>query len=608
MTQQVLVLPTLSNSNTILTSNGISSPPITISNINTISVNSVVNTAVTPVSVSANLTYNILSDDTLQPTLISPFIAKDFPLVYQENSPMFVQFLKSYFQWLEQPGNIVNKIKTLKVYKDIDTTDITRYYNTYLPGVPNTVACNPRLLIKHVLDLYNTKGTKKSFDIFFRAFFNTPVDIYLPSSDIIKPSDSKWNIDTYIEVEFLETLDSKISYIDYIGKQIKGLISGATAVVESFERKFITNKLINVFYISNLRGNFVTSERIYCNALNQNTAFTNLPYITGSLTTSTITSGGRDYNVGDVLSVVGSGSGGLARVVSTVSGDGKVTFTLLDGGFGYTVNAQITLANQTGTGASFTIGGLTNTSILYLNTDFIAPHTSQNLNASNWSSFAVPTANLNSVLSSVLQYSNVTIGTITFLSNINPGENYTLPPIVSIYEPLIAPLYIPDGRGGIWGNDAIVNTAASLSNGVITAIQITDSGFGYEPGEQLIFTPLQSNGTINATGIAVVQNQGKSTGYWTKTNSHLDTNKYIQDSYYYQQYSYEIQTPVDKSQVDGAVVKLLHPAGMEKFYKFKYSDNQNLSANIIVNYTINTGNIVANTTVADWYTMLFSGF
>jgi hypothetical protein len=56
-------------------------------------------------------------------------------------------------------------------------------------------------------------------------------------------------------------------------------------------------------------------------------------------------------------------------------------------------------------------------------------------------------------------------------------------------------------------------------------------------------------------------------GYYIDDKGHLDSSKVIQDSNYYQEFSYVIRSSLDVEKYRDIVLKLLHPAGMKMFGK-----------------------------------------
>lgn len=97
--------------------------------------------------------------------LISPLIESQFPEFYKEEGPIFIEFCKAYFEWLEKNENAVGKGRDLFEIRDIDLTldeYISHFKEKYLPLLKFQTAADKRFLIKHVQDLYRSKGTERS--------------------------------------------------------------------------------------------------------------------------------------------------------------------------------------------------------------------------------------------------------------------------------------------------------------------------------------------------------------------------------------------------------------------------------------------------------------
>lgn len=67
------------------------------------------------------------------------------------------------------------------------------------------------------------------------------------------------------------------------------------------------------------------------------------------------------------------------------------------------------------------------------------------------------------------------------------------------------------------------------------------------------------------SGTAVSGLIGKVNGYYKNNKGQLSSNMYLQDGFYYQEYSYAIQTMEDISKYGDIVKNLLHPAGFQMF-------------------------------------------
>ena len=305
------------------------------------------------------------------PEYISTFIEQQFPAFYREEGPNFIAFVKAYYEWMESTGKQTNKTRNLFSTRDIDLTAdefVEEFKKKYLLGIPTEIAGDKRFLQKHILDLYRSKGSLDGLKLLFRLLYNEEIQVYIPSYDMLKPSHGKW-----VEKQYLEASFTPFNY-NFNNKIVTGVTSGATAFVESFERTFIDNRIINLFYISNIQGTFAVDEKLIYEGLNAIDA----PKILGSPNSITINSTVPNNAIGDILlPSSGNGSGtGLKTIVSTVVNAGTsnatIEFKVINGGTGYTTNPTITIAagsNSTGTGATFTGVTLKNTSTFtYSNT------------------------------------------------------------------------------------------------------------------------------------------------------------------------------------------------------------------------------------------------
>lgn len=282
--------------------------------------------------------------------VISPLIQNQFPEFYKTDGPQFIQFVQAYYEFLEQGGSESRKILS---YRDVDTTVndfIKEFRDEYLVALPYNTATDTAYLVKHIQDLYKSKGSTESYKLLFQLLYQLPVSIYNPGSDIMKPSDGIWIVPQYLECSKNE------NSFGFIGQEIVGSTSGATAVVDNVARKLINNVLIDVFYIDDITGQFMTGEAITCNG-----NFTGAPVINGSLNAITLPVGGSgaNNNIGDIFYVSGNGAyGGVAVVTGLTAGSGKVNFSLASGGYGFS-NSSVTMMSNTSLGISNITGNFT---------------------------------------------------------------------------------------------------------------------------------------------------------------------------------------------------------------------------------------------------------
>jgi sugar lactone lactonase YvrE len=290
-------------------------------------------------------------------SLISPLIENQFPSFYKEEGPQFIAFVKAYYEWLETANNVLYHTRKLPEYRDIDTTldeFIIEFKEKYLKNIQFDTATNKQLLVKNSLDLYRSKGTERSIDLFFKLVYGTAAEVRYPADNILRVSDGIWERPQYLEVTH-----SRYN-IDYVGKQIIGALSGARAFVEKFIRRRTSAGYVDLLYISNLEGAFRNGELIGLN-INNTPVFDRLKraQLLGSIRRVILQDRGRDFRVGDLVTFEGSTNGedGIARVESVSEATGVIDFIFIDGGYGYTLDADSIISEKV-----ITLQGVTTTS------------------------------------------------------------------------------------------------------------------------------------------------------------------------------------------------------------------------------------------------------
>lgn len=273
----------------------------------------------------------------LTPDYISNVIEDQFPEFFRESNSDVVALVLAYFEYLEQENKTTKLTRSLTSRRDIDTTVqdfIIHFKNTFLHGTQEKSIADERFLIKHISDLYQSKGTSRSYELLIKMLFGEEVEIFLPSTRILTPSQS-----TFFKPVYLELSPSERTR-NYISKQITGSSSGATGFCESVVVKTVNGKRITVAYLSSVNGKFETNEYITDNGVIEDA-----PKMVGSLTSITIQNGGRNFNKGDIFEIessAGKGGKGKAKITTTQDATGRVNFVLANGGYGYTISNTYT--------------------------------------------------------------------------------------------------------------------------------------------------------------------------------------------------------------------------------------------------------------------------
>lgn len=272
---------------------------------------------------------------------IVPVLESQFPSFYREEGVYFVEFVKNYYKWMEDTGNTIYHARRLNEYRDINTTvdDFVEYFRKkYLYSIDLKDVNDKKLLFSNVKDFLARKGSEEGLKEFFRIFFGEEAQIFYPGELVLRPSHGQW-----VEPEYLEiSISPRIR--EFVGRSITGVTSGATALVERVVRKGVTGKYFDVMYISNRKGSFKTNEIVtYDNVIQDS------PTVIGSLTDVDIILTGANFEPGDIADVESNITGrrGKIRITEVETSTGRVTFTLIDGGWGFTTDALVYVSEKT---------------------------------------------------------------------------------------------------------------------------------------------------------------------------------------------------------------------------------------------------------------------
>lgn len=274
---------------------------------------------------------------------ISHFIDSQFPSFYKEEGPIFIEFVKEYYKWMESNSNPIYHARRYFDYTDVDETteDFLVYFKEkYLKNIQFDTNTNTRQLIKHALDIFRSKGSERSIDLLFRLVFGVGVEVYYPSTDIMKLSDGKWLKPKYLEISLNDAV------VNFVGKQIVGVVSGATAYCERVVRRTINGRISDLIYISNIYGEFRAGEKI--NLKNDPILVRDCPTFLGSLNSVEINifGTGIDFSVGQVVNVSSLyGSDAKGRVANVSDIVGAISFDLINGGYAYSNNATVLISD-----------------------------------------------------------------------------------------------------------------------------------------------------------------------------------------------------------------------------------------------------------------------
>ncbi len=244
--------------------------------------------------------------------------------------------------------NPVSTVQDLTNFRDPDkviSNFLTKFRDEFLKTIPENLAIglDKRHLIKNIKSMYRLKGTQAGHELFFRILFNQVSETFYPRSQMLRVSDGQWDTQKVLRAVAIVGDTTNL-----VGRTIKGSSSSATAIIESIKKFIIGNKEVSEFVlnISSMTGTFSIGEEITGTASDTDDFFIKAN-ITGIPGLKTITNDGNLYATGDFLTVSGGGVG--ADIAISDIGSGPVSEIIIDNaGTGYSVGDKLVFDN-TGT-------------------------------------------------------------------------------------------------------------------------------------------------------------------------------------------------------------------------------------------------------------------
>lgn len=132
------------------------------------------------------------------------------------------------------------------------------------------------------------------------------------------------------------------------------------------------------------------------------------------------------------------------------------------------------------------------------------------------------------------------------------------------------------------GHNAVILTNIFEASGAIVSTRVINSGYGYVDGDviELIndFGEPLAEVSVNIGGHGI--QEGRSLTYTSHLNS--ENGKVIQDSFFYQDYSYEVSSKLNINTYEKDLKNHMHPAGTKFFGRFGFVDAVKTDTNVIL--------------------------
>ena len=502
--------------------------------------------------------------------------------------------------------NPVNNIVDLVNFRDPDNAIgnfLTNMRDEFLATLPENLAAgvSKRKLIKNIKSLYRAKGSVRGHEMFFRILFGETSETIYPREQMLKASDGQFD-----SLKVLRVIASVGDANQLVGRTITGQSSNSTAIVENTSQFQIGDQTVTQLILNedSIQGTFTVGEEVRGTTTDTDNYFIKAN-VTGIPGNKNITNDGSLNSTTDTISLTAGGEGALFQVEEI--GPGSVTEIVIDNaGTGYEIGDTLTFTN-TGSGGGNAAGfvkvvnggfadqngstaaatgsedrivledettrGDAYQGVRIVQEKFTGLQTIDELFITNGGNqyTSLPTVSVTSSTGSngVVRAYGDDIGKIVKVKTVELGRSYEqspTPPTLGFFNNGIVT--------GVSGTFLTDNTITSSSGGSGTIVSLdTDRGLlkiKDVTGTFAIDDTLTSatSGTctlkkldVGSATVDVVSVSDTDGAFISERGKVSETTMRIQDSLYYQDYSYVIKVGRSISQWRDAFKKTMHTAG-----------------------------------------------
>ncbi len=526
-------------------------------------------------------------------------------------------------------ANPVQNIQQLLDYADVDKTlasFLLKFRNSFLTSIPDRLhdQINKRKLIKNIKSLYQSKGTKRASEIFFKLLFNEPAEIKYPKDEMLRISDGKWDTRKILRCLELGTSDAS----NLIGQKVTQAndptdtnVNEATAIVEDVFKFLVGGVTVTELVLGDdsVNGTFVDNQTITGTDNTDSDVLVSLT-VSSIIDNKTLTNDGALYNVDDDVVVTGGGTGALLKV-DTI-GPGPIQEIVVDnGGTNYAVgdvinfssgtasakvsvvNGGVTLESGTGTG-QLILEDETGVDDPYHGDKVVQESGTGNGDitdirmidfGNSYNTLPTLTVTSSSGASATIFAYGSEIGRALKIKVVEAGYNYANSPAPTIKLPTYI-LYT-----SLSGSPSADETATGASSSVTAKVVSIDtttqiiklknhSGtftegetINFSGGASLVASKLQqATGTVTVAPIVTTDGAFINEDGWVSENSMK-----VQDSLLYQDYSYVIKVGRSINEWRDSYIKTLHSSGF--YFQGEINIETSLNAQIKTITGLNSG-------------------
>ena len=453
-------------------------------------------------------------------------VEHQLPQFIQTDYPGFVEFLKAYYEWAEKEYGIGYYGDLI----DIDTTitSFLQHFRKELDIFGITNDDTSRFYLRHLKELYTAKGSPEAAKFLLKILYDKNSTIRLPWDYTLIASGGDWRV-PYSFVTLSLTQEQAESIV---GKELTVIDTLGNTYTTMVEYVAMTPGGMYEVYIGKIGYNRLSLE------------VDTVTYPTGSLTLTpetnvsgvTVIDGGTGFSVGQVFSVVyGSGTGLKCRITAVDSNGKILAVEIVDFGEGYVSDFYYVLTGG--------LGGVPEV-LFYPLIHVLTPTDTLYLRAAADGTLILGDYTIVTADAADLPHYLQTGDGVVYRKG--AAENLVVPPLVDETVYYVIRVSATKLKLAETLSDALAGTAIDLEPGATgSGHSLTRLGDGL-----LRFT----TGTTR-----------NYPGYYLGSGSILGDGCFLEDSFYYQVYSYVTIIEETLAKYQSILKTVLHPAGTKHF-------------------------------------------
>ena len=255
---------------------------------------------------------------------LSQIVSSQFPEFVQSDHQKFIAFFEAYYKFLEQDQNPQEIIQNILDYNNIDFTTsafIKYFLKNYAEILPDTLLADKKIAVKRIKDLYESKGSTLSFQLFFNIVFNQSARVIFPYENVLIPSGGN-----FLQRRSLRLSTGSGDRGNILDRFLTTIVDNQEFNTPILEVNNINDQLTEVFLdINFLAPTYTVGKTVTVTDANEggNTLFSG--NIESTTTGVSITSSGSGFKKGQIYTISdGLGGTGTRILVSNITSSGGI--------------------------------------------------------------------------------------------------------------------------------------------------------------------------------------------------------------------------------------------------------------------------------------------